>query len=236
MTTFAAGRGALIRRKSVAPPADIAFIAQATAYVSGSSLTDHTLAYALTTASGNNRKLVAVSSSESGLISGVTYNGIALTLGVAVSDFETVDQQAAIYFIDGDDLPTDTSSHNMVWTKNVAGHMIGGILEYTNVANGTPEWTGTSITDPTPTTLTGTCTAGALIVTCASWGANTASDLTETFGETQRYFSQGTSAGMGLGVGDRVGVTAGSQSTQIIPTGTIGARLAEVACSFPRAA
>lgn len=232
-----ASQAALLKRQAVAgPPPDIAFVAQSTAYISSAGATTHTKAYALTTGSGANRKLIAVASTESTLVTGVTYNGVAGTLAVDVSDLETINQQASIYFWDGDELPNDTASHDLVWTVSPSGQMVGGILEYSNVANGAPEWTDTSIADPTPDVLTGTSTEGALIVACISWGTSAATDLVENQGETQRFFSQGTSAGIGLGAADRVGVAAGTQSTQIVPTGTFGTRLGFVGASFPKAA
>ena len=204
-------------------------------YKTNTGAASHTFARAMTRASGANRFLELTISTEGNpapTISSVTYNGVSMVFVAGVTDDEATDNRVEKWALRGASLPGDTSNHDIVVTPSASVGLVAWAVEYDGIGSVTPEWTDTSVADPTPNQLSGISSAGALVTdgVCANAGSP---NFTPGAGQTLRGDADNTN--WSLGVSDKVGVAAGTV-TMDQTVGTSGERIAYLAVSYPKAA
>lgn len=89
--------------------------------------------FSFTTSSGSNRMLIVTFTGETKSladdITGVTYNGVSMTLGVKQEPSQSGDRWSYIYYLKD----PASGAHNVVISRSTAGYMISNVAEYTGV-------------------------------------------------------------------------------------------------------
>lgn len=214
MLPFTAVRSKLILPRAAAP-ANIAFVGAA----DGGNVTATSLTFNYTVGAGSNLLVVPlIGDFASGVddISGVTYNGAALTLAAKRNPAEANQRWTYLYY----KLGPSTGTHSLVITAGSSHFLAAGAADYSGVAA-----LDTTTTNGTPTTVT-TLTTSITTVANNSWvilcteGFSSNAAPTAGTGSTRRAF-EGSFGAWGLFDSNSAITPAGSYSmTTGYPTAT----------------
>lgn len=174
----------------------------------------NTVSHSLSAASGNNRCVIACihiwDAFAGGPPTGVTYNGVAMTLAASVTTTVAAALYTYIYYILDADLPAGTGNYNVVASIGANAQSIMGVTDYTGVFQAAPPSTGTNsgVGAGTVATCDITTLNDNSWIVCGALGDNVASSWTATAPLVERY-DVATIASTATG-SDRSTTTAGT--------------------------
>ena len=207
---------------------DIEHVSSKTIFVSGGGGSPtHTTSFAVATSGPNRLLVVGVGLTDGGNLTGLTYNGVALTQAVS-------NDRSRLWYMLDEDLPTDGASHDLVATFADSWNCIMCPAEYKNVAQGVPAATGDDASNFSAecSILLSSLATGSLVVSTALSTALVT--IAHGGSQTERHHGSGTHVTITGTLSDIVGASGNTTVTED-PSGSSSATQ-QCAASWEKAA
>lgn len=185
----------------------------------GSATSGTTVTWSHTIGSGANRLLVvgvALETDSGRVVSGVTYNGVALTAGPTAVTGETVPSHAELWYLLEASMPA-AGAYNVVVTISSAlssQNALGSSVSFSGAQQSAPTATATSVSDTNGTTYSTPITtveANATVIDVIA--SNTTNTWTADGGQNERWDRQEAGGAGNTGAGSTKAVAAAGATT-----------------------